>query len=121
MKKLEAIRMVNGHLRGRVLNHGNTSFSNVNTAKSVWWLNIPPKKFINDLHILLAKKDGSGLIWLKIEANTFADIEEVFKIRNDKNVVDLEIACEGNRYMRDIKGGRTGYNFRRHIEQERDE
>ena len=118
MKKAEAIGKINEYLESKVLSHGNTSFANVNAAKSVWWLNVHPKKFANDLHLLLAKKDISGLIWLKIEANTFADIEGVFKIRNDKNVVDLEIACEGNRYMRDIKAGGTGYNFLRHIEHE---
>ena len=69
------------------------------------------------MHILLAK-EADGLIWLRIEADTFPNLEKVFKIRSDKNVVDLEIPIEGSRYMCDIKNGGTGYNFRRHIKRE---
>ena len=116
MKKAEAIRKVNRYLGGEVLNNVNISFSNVNAAKSVWWLNIKPERFLNDLHILLCKKEESGLIWLKIEGNAFQNLESVFKIRSDKGVVDLEISSDGNRYMCDLKSGGTGYNFRRHIE-----
>ena len=118
MEKAEAIREVNGHLGSNVLNHSNTSFSHVNAAKSVWWLNINPQRFQRNLHILLCKEEESGLIWLKVAANTFPNLEKVFRIRDDKKVVDLEISCEGNRYMCDIKSGGTGYNFRRHIERE---
>ena len=103
---------------GSVLNHINTSFSNVNAAKFVWWLNIKPERFRSDLHILLCKKEESGLIWLKIEANTLPNLERDFKIRNDKGVVDLEISSGGSRYMCDLKSGGTGYNFRRHVEHE---
>ena len=119
MNKGQATAEVNAYIGDVALNNGNTSFSNINAKKPVWWLNISPKKFENELHILLAKKNDSGLIWLRIKANTFPNLESVFRIRNTGDV-DLEIACEGNRYMRDIKGHAT-YNFSRHIEHEWDE
>lgn len=102
------------------MNNSNTSFSNVNATKSVWWLNIRPEKFTNDLHILLAKRIDNGLIWLRITANSVPYPEKVFRIR-DTGAVDLEISCDDNRYLTDIKSGGMGYNFRRHIEHEWDE
>lgn len=116
MNKSQAIRMVNSHLGYNELTSRNTSFSNVNKGKPVWWLNIPPRKFQSESHILLAKK--SGLIWLKIKARAFPDLESVFRIRPDKGSVDLEIPISGQRYMRDIKSGGTGYDFKPHIQRE---
>ena len=108
--------MVNAHLGYNELTARNTSFSNVNKGKPVWWLNINPQKFSDELHILLAK--NPGLIWLKIKANAFPNLESVFKIRPDKGSVDLEIPISGNRYMRDTKSGGTGYDFKPHIQRE---
>lgn len=116
MNKGQAIAKVNAHLGDVVLNNGNTSFSNINAKNPVWWLNISTKKFESELHILLSKKNDSGLIWLRVKVDTFTNLESVFRIRNTGDV-DLEIACEGNRYMRDIKGP-VSYNFVRHIEHE---
>ena len=116
MNKVQAVIKVNRYLGNAVLNYKNTHFSTINKSKLVWWLNIPPKKFSNDLHVLLAnKEDSEFLIWLRIEPNAIANPEKVFRIR-DTGAVDLEISCDGNRYMYDIKSGGTGYNFRRHIE-----
>ena len=118
MNRREAIVFVNERTGYVVLNGNNSRFSNVNKSNPVWWLNIPPEKFKRELHILLAKKNDRGLIWLKIEAHTFPDLENVFKMRRDKGVVDLEISSEGIRYLCDVKSGGTGYNFRRHIQEE---
>ena len=106
--------MVNDHLRDGVLTSYNTSFASVNRSKPVWWLNINSRKFKSEFHILLAK--NPGLIWLRIEANTFPYLESVFRIRLDKDAVDLEIASGGSQYMRDTKSGGVGYDFRPHIE-----
>ena len=116
MKKSQAIKVVNEHLGYRELTSRNTSFSNVNKGKPVWWLNINPIKFRNESHILLAKH--SGLIWLRIGANAFQNLESVFRIRADKGAIDLEIASSGAQYMRDIKSGGTGYDFKPHIEKD---
>ena len=108
--------MVNAYLGYSGLTARNTSFSNVNKGKPVWWLNISPPKFGRDLHILLAK--NTGLIWLKIEADTFPNLENVFRTRYDNGYIDLEIPIRGAQYMRDIKSGGAGYDFKQHIERE---
>ena len=110
------MRMVNSHLGYRALTSRNTSFSNINKAKPVWWLNINPQRFSSELHILLAK--NPGLIWLKIKANTFSDLESVFRARDDNGYIDLEIPVSGYQYLRDIKSGSTGYDFKPHIQRE---
>ena len=110
------MRWINKHLGYTALTRYNASFSNINRAKPVWWLNISPKKFSDESHILLAK--DRGMIWLKFEANAFPNLESVFKIRADKNLVDLEIPISGHQYMRDVKGGGTGYDFKPHIQRE---
>ena len=116
MKKSQAINIVNSHLGHRALTYRNTSFSNINKAKPVWWLNISPQKFDSELHILLA--NNPGLIWLKIKANTFSDLEGVFRTRSDNGYIDLEIPVSGYEYMRDIKSGGSGYDFKPHIQWE---
>ena len=113
MNKAQATEMVNSYLGDEMLTTRNTSFSNVNSGKHVWWFNINPQKFRSESHLLLAK--DTGLIWLSIEANAFPDLESVFRIRPDKGSVDLEIAASGNWYMRDIKSGGTRYDFKPHV------
>ena len=116
MNKSQAIEMVNDHLRDDVLTSDNTSFASVNRSKSVWWLNISTRRFKSELHLLLAK--NPGLIWLRIEANAFQCLDSVFRIRLDKDAVDLEISSGGTQYMRDTKSGGGGYDFRPHIKYE---
>ena len=72
MNKAQATKMVNSYLGDEVLTTRNTSFSNVNSGKYVWWFNINPRKFRSESHLLLAK--DAGLIWLSIKANAFPDL-----------------------------------------------
>ena len=116
MDKRSAMKMVNEHLGGRLLHGGNTSFANINASKPVWWINIDPSKFNSDLHLLLAKEGGGGLIWLRLEGNTFPDVRKVFRVRQDKDCIDLEISSRHPKYMTDIKSGGTEYDFAKHIE-----
>lgn len=118
--------MVNNHLGKKLLSSRNTHFSNINAsqARDFWWLNIHPRKFKSELHILLAKKDDNGLIWLRIDADTFPNPADVFRTRTDNGrvgIVDLDICSDDAdaRYMRDTKG--PGYDFRPHIAHEWDE
>lgn len=116
MKKHEAILIVNNYLGKTILNKGNTNFSKINDEKEVWWLNIPPDRFSNDLHLLLLTQKGFN--WIKIPANSFSNLGKIFRIRSDRNVVDLEISADNrNFYMRDIKSGGTGFNFEPFIAQ----
>ena len=123
MDRSDAIRKVNAHLGERLLKGSgrnfNTHFSNINkSAKQVWWFNIPPQKFGNELHILLAKKQG--LIWLRIKAGAISHPESVFRVRPDNGLIHWEIAISGDRYLQDVIGGGTGYDFRPHVAYEWD-
>ena len=120
MNKQTAIKIVNDHLGYRLLHGQNTNFANVNASKPVWWLNIPPLRFNDELHLLLAKENGGGLIWVRIKGNTFPVPEHVFWYRKDKyrDAIDLEISAEPQHYMTDVKSGGTKYNFTKHIEYE---
>lgn len=118
MNKELTIAKVNWHLGYRLLDERNTSFANVNSAKDVWWLNINPRKFERDLHILLVKEGDRGLIWLRIKGNSIPNPTKVFKVRPDKGLIDLEISSRALRYMTDVKSGGKGYDFSKHIEYE---
>ncbi len=114
--KKSAMARVNSEQGDLLLNNLNTSYSKVNAAKPVWWFNIDPRKFQNDLHLLCAK--NTGFIWLTIKAGMFDSLERMFRIRPDKGLVDLEISCGRERYMHDVKSGGNGYDFRPHIRRE---
>lgn len=116
--KPEAIQAVNNHLGAKILNNHNTHFANINNVQDVWWFNISPSKFNNDLHLILNQE--ASFLWLKIEGYTFGEPEIIFRLRPDTNKIDLEISSNPNnyRYMRDIKSGGTNYNFTPYIEHE---
>ncbi len=61
------------------------------------------------------------MIWLKIKANTFSDLESVFRTRNDNGYIDLEIPISGYQYMKDTKSGGSGYDFKPHVQREWEE
>ena len=111
MDKQEATYSVNQCCGKESLTDSNTSFANENSAKPVWWLNIAPQKFQQELNILLAH--GSGrLVWLRIPPDTFRPPFPGFRIRNN-GMVDLEISCDANdRYLHDVKSKGKGYDFR---------
>ena len=118
MDKQSAIAKVNDYLGHRQLYGRNTSFANINSSKPVWWLNINPAKFQNDLHLLLVTDKQDRLIWLKIEADTIPEPDRTFRKRSDNGAIDLEISSDPSRYLVDIKSGGSEYSFAKHIEHE---
>ncbi|MCY4474582.1 MAG: hypothetical protein OXC83_04010 [Chloroflexi bacterium] len=119
LHKYQATQKVTDFLDTSSLTNANTHYANINKSKDVWWLNIAPRKFEQDLHILLVKTNG--FIWLRIKANSIRNPLQVFRMRTDKGMFDLEISSNiYDRYLRDIKSGGTRYDFRRHIEHEWD-
>ena len=120
MDKKQAMAKVNKHVGCRLLNHHNTTFAKVNSAKDVWWINVAPRKLRSDWHIILIKKRGNSLIWLRVPAGSISAPEKVFRVRQDKGCIDLEISSHCQRYMKDVKSGGTGYDFSRHVEYESD-
>ena len=115
---------VNQSVGYRLLEHTNTRFANINNAKPVWWFDIPPEMFDQDLHLLLAgnpmrhQRGGvQGLIWLKVKAGTFPDPGTRFYPRRDNGKIQLNISSgTGPEYLCDTTG--THYDFRPHVEKE---
>lgn len=96
------------------LNSSNTSYSQINKSKEIWWFNIHVSKFIDDVHLLLNTPEKA--IWIKLPKG-FTDYVP-FKIREDKNAVDLEISADRNfKYLKDVKSGGTGFDFGEYVEE----
>lgn len=94
------------------LNNANTSYSKINKSKEVWWFNIHVSKFANDVHLLLNMTDSA--IWIKLPRGFVEG--QPFKIREDKNAVDLEISADRNfKYLKDVKSGGTGFDFSKYV------
>ena len=93
MRKQQAIEKANEYIGQRILDGRNTSFSNVNVSKPVWWLNINPDRFKRDLHLLLTDDSRDSLTWLTIEPNSISSPENTFRILGDNGAVDLAISC----------------------------
>ena len=111
--KTEIIQNIN-KTYGASLSSANTSFSNINLAKSVWWTNVPLHKFNDTVHLLL--KDTREIIWIVLPVGFVNDLQEKFRIRRDKDAVDIEVWAEKDeRYMIDVKSGGTRFNFKPYI------
>ena len=109
--KSELISIINRR-HSADLNSFNTSYSNINKSKEVWWFNIHVSKFIDDVHLLLNTPEKA--IWIKLPKG-FTD-SVPFKIREDKNAVDLEISADRSfKYLKDVKSGGTGFDFNGYV------
>lgn len=107
MTKKELIEHINSKYNS-TLTIRNTSYSNINNSKSVWWFNVAVGKFTGDVHLLLNAPDYA--LWVKLPKG-FAKVIP-FKIREDKDAVDLEISADRNfKYLVDVKSGGTGFDF----------
>ena len=115
MTKKDAIAYINKTYDGD-LNNTNTSFSNINVAKKVWWTNIPLHKFNEPVHLLF--NDTDEVIWIVLPKNFEPNLSDKFKIRQDKNAVDIEVwAKDDEQYMKDVKSGGTGFDFKPFIKE----
>lgn len=109
MTKSQLIAQINQtHKAG--LNNANTSFSSINKSKEVWWFNIVVPKFDEEVHLLLSA--GNYALWLHLPKGFVKQVSASFKIRQDKNAVDLEISADKSfKYLKDVKSGGTGFDF----------
>jgi hypothetical protein len=106
--KKEHITYINQHFKAN-LNATNTSYSKVNKSKNVWWFNIAVPKFNTKVNLLLQIENG--VFWVVLPVGFVASIEKTFRIRKDKNAVDLEINAGSNNFLCDVKSGGTGFDF----------
>ena len=88
MKKSEALVLAKEKY-GVDFNQTNTHFSNVNSAKPVWWFEIPLSKIENNRFLITEHSGGVNLLAIPIKF--FRDNLSGFKIRNDKQKICLEL------------------------------
>jgi hypothetical protein len=90
------------------LNSKNTSYSKINKSKDVWWFNVSVSKFIEDVNLLLNTENQ--VLWIVLPKGFTNGVP--FKIREDKNAVDLEISADKSfKYLQDVKSGGTEFDF----------
>ncbi|MGJ8594082.1 MAG: hypothetical protein ACSHXF_16145 [Aquaticitalea sp.] len=117
INKQAAMNIVNNYLCHKVLNRTNTHIANISKSRPSWWLNIPPNRFLNDLHLILVKKNS--FFWVKIPAPFYSSPSDHFSMREDKNVVDIIISSEkGDDYMHDIRNKYYNFDFKGFIQHE---
>lgn len=115
MKKKEIISHINKNHKG-CLNSSNTSYSSINKSKNVWWFNISTSKFKAPVNLLLKIEDG--VFWIVLPLGFVDSIEKTFKIRQDKDAVDLEINTGTHNFLCDVKSGGTGFDFSAFVKEE---
>ena len=111
--KKEIIDLINSKY-GVLLNSSNTSYSSINKSKEVWWFNVKVDKFNAEVHLIL--NTDNKAIWICLPKGFVKNVASHFKIREDKDAVDLEISSDRNfKFMIDVKSGGTGFDFREYV------
>ena len=111
--KKEIIDYINQNYKAN-LSSNNTSYSKVNKSKEVWWFNVSVIKFSEEVNLLLNTENY--VFWVVLPKGFAKGVP--FKIREDKNVVDLEISADRNfKYLHDVKSGGTGFDFKEFIKE----
>lgn len=109
MRKNQIIDYINTNYKSG-LNNSNTSYSSINKSKLVWWFTISISKFNNDFHLLL--DTNQNVLWLHLPKGFIKQLATSFKIREDRNAVDIEISADKSlKYLKDIKSGGRGFDF----------
>lgn len=110
-EKSQVIEYVQSNFGTTSVKNNNTSFSSINKSKQVWWFNVPVQKFEGEVNLLL--KGTDEIIWIHLPTNFVNNLASKFKIREDKNAVDLEISADTSYlYLKDVKSGGTHFDFK---------
>ena len=110
-EKSQIIKYMQSNFGSTSVKSNNTSFSSINKSKQVWWFNVPVKKFEDAVNLLL--KGTDEITWIHLPTNFVNNLASKFKIREDKNAVDLEISADKSYlYLKDIKSGGTHFDFK---------
>lgn len=111
--KKELIDYINTNAGG-YLNSLNTSYSKINKSKEVWWFNVSVSKFNNEVNLLL--NNNNKVIWIQLPKGFVKNVGINFRIRQDKDAVDLEISADRNfKYLHDVKSGGTLFDFNNYV------
>jgi hypothetical protein len=115
MKKTEAIKIINGKLGTPDLNNRNTHFANLNSAKDVWWFDIPILKALSSdidfLHLLVYHPKETKVYHLKVPTTVFQNNRTKFVIRTDKNSYSLELSAKHLNFLKDVRPGCGSVSF----------
>ena len=95
------------------------SFASINTAKPVWWFDIPLAKVQQSLYLylhLLCFDDVSNILYhLEIPTAYLRDQESGLAVRTDKACISLELSTlQANRF-RDRRPTGRGVEFRQFL------
>jgi len=110
LTKNEAIKKINSLDTSKRLTLKNTHWSNIVSYKGEngWWLNIPFKKFKNDLYLVLNQPTKESLILISISANSIKNPKNIF--RNKDETADIFIPISNNIFI-DTQSNGTKYQF----------
>jgi hypothetical protein len=115
--KKAAMDIVNNHIGYDALSKLNTNYATLNLELSRWWFDIPPEKFRNELHLILAQEDSFK--WVKIPPHVARNPLEKFAMREDKGLIDILISAKsGYYYLRDVRSNSTNFNFEPYVQKE---
>ena len=112
--KKEIITLINTK-HSTSLTDTNTSISNINSSKRVWWFTIPASKLNEDFNLLL--NTTSSVVWIVLPKGTI--FKDSFKFRNSEDKIELEISSDKDvNYLMDLKSGGTGFDFSEFVKEE---
>ena len=120
MTKSEAIKIINKKLSTPHLNNRNTHFANVNSAKEVWWFDIPTSKAfsvkLDYLHFLLYQPKNEEILHLKVPTILFRENRHKFVIRKEKGTISLELSAKIDTFLHDVRPKSGRVNFREFVQ-----
>lgn len=117
LNKNKAIRIINQYLESDELSNYNTSFSTINKAVPLWWFNIAPEKFEEELHLILARKNN--FIWIKLPKGSVSKPKRKFRFRDDKGLIEIKISTQPDyNLLRDESSGGIGFGFQQYVQKE---
>ena len=90
LKKAKSLELARSKY-GVVLENANTHYSKVNAGKAVWWIEIPIAKIEKFEVINLVVEKSGDVTLLEVPTKFFGDNISGFKIREDKQVICLEL------------------------------
>ncbi len=90
-------------------------FANVNSAKEVWWLDIPLAKLDtvgnSKIGLLLYDDRSDHLYYLEVPKTYLKDNLNRLVLRSAKGCISLELSTEAHKLFRDVRPTGGGVNF----------
>jgi hypothetical protein len=111
MTKKEAFKNINQQKGLKVLTQKNGHFANLGDyhGRHGWWINIPFKKFADNLYLVLSNKVDQTFVLIEILAHTIKRPEIVFRTKDDD--ADIFIIETDNGLYIDVQSSGTDYQF----------